>query len=554
MAQAVVDERITADSGFKTLVELGAELVEGADTICPIERIYDQTPWEASLNPTSWGGQATWGGQASPRLSAWSLAPAFFPRPPALFTTDVVANVYLADPREVIPTEVVLKDLVLDGTRLEGPYAIAGSERLEGAAQANLDNGIPNFRFLPDTVYASPCNTDVSACTLFDAVNVYYHIDRYVRDYWLDQLQFEPTFQAVVAVHGRGDGAYATTEGFGLKFRLGDIFMKNTALSRDIILHEYNHLVASSLGFVATSDHNDQARALAEGYADYFTASFTEDPVIGEWVVTCPDRAQCQGLENDTDLRTLLLSKEIWNWKFGYPSEDLEYGYCLRFHTGDRKCKATYTNFTNTYVWGMIWAAMLWDLRVRFGDDMVDRIALKAMSKHTGSTTFQTAVEDFFQSTELVVGTQHHAEIKQLFAARGFLTPSIVGIEEETIPQTTLTSWPNPARDVVHFMVGQAAPSGAPSAAQGGAFRGSPGRTSNSPVHRVAGSAGAGVGTIHIRWYDILGRRIQERSVNSQHVGPQQITEDVSGFKAGLYLVTIQSPNGLAQQLVTVSR
>src|SRR5690606_31063286 len=108
------------------------------------------------------------------------------------FGTDVQAAVFLKDPREKTATEVLLRDLTGDGTKLDGPYVSSGSERLIGPMEANIENGIPNFTFVPDTVYASPCNLDVTACTGFDAVNVYYQIDRYVRDYWIDQLQFTP--------------------------------------------------------------------------------------------------------------------------------------------------------------------------------------------------------------------------------------------------------------------------------------------------------------------------------------------------------------------------
>ena len=480
-------------------------LLPGVD-VCPIEWVNQVSEWE------------------EPSLAADGVPRAIISQPnsPTL-VTDAQAFVFLNSPRDSGHAEVVLKDLFGDGTRLEGLYVRARSERVDGAVEIarGLESGAgggastPDFRFIPDTTAAVPCYTDVTRCPRFDAVNVYYHADRFARDFWVDYLGLNIELQADVTVHQSGDGAYAATDGNVMKFRLGDIFMKNAALSTDLVLHEYTHLVASSLGFNATSEHSDQVRALTEAYADYFTATYTNDPRIGEWVVTCPDRQQCVGPENDTEMRTLELDTDLWNWRYGFPADNLEYGFCLRFHTSDLKCKASFNNFADRYVWGMIWAATLWDLRARVGPEVVDVLALQALRRHSLAVGFVEATKDLVDVEQELFGGAFKTDLYEVFQARGFILPRANGVDETpNSPALTIQAWPNPAADVLQI----------------------------SFDSMLGGS---------LMLFDVLGRRVVRQRIEP---GTNNVTVSVSNLSPGPYLAVLRSGAHSEQFVITVFR
>lgn len=363
------------------------------------------------------------------------------------------ALAFSTDPFGGDPVEVTLSGLVGDGLHLDGEYVRAGSDRLDGAGLLTFEaNG--DFRFQADTTNVIDCMTDVSRCARFDAVNVYHHVDSYVRDFWVAELGVAPTFVAEARVHVVGDGGFAHWPTRSLKLGVGSIFMKNSALSDDLIYHEYNHLMMASLGFEIGNGAAEQTRALHEAYADYFMATWTDDPRVGEWVVTCPPRQQCTGPKNDTDLRTLNLNPEGWNWREGQPADTLKYGFCLRFHEGDLKCKASWNNFTNPYVWGMMWAASLWDLRTAVGAEVADAIALEAVRMHTASTEFETAFEHILTVGMDEFGSNVADQVRLAFEQRGFVLAVGVANENRDAGANNaprLEVWPNPVRDVLNI-------------------------------------------------------------------------------------------------------
>ncbi|MDA0873995.1 MAG: hypothetical protein O3C45_02930 [Bacteroidetes bacterium] len=392
--------------------------------------------WDRTEAAARFGSSAL----SAPTIPAWTL-----PLSQASFARrSAPGRVFPSDPGSSVPTDVLLPGLLGDGMALDGEYVRAGSDRLDGIGQV-MTTTDGDFRFAPDTSAALLCPTDISVCRAFDAVNVYWHVDRYVREFWVDRMGVEPSFRAEARVHIGGDGAFADWTSRSQKMGVGDIFMKNTALSDDLIYHEYTHLVLSSLGFETGTGVSEQTRALHEAYADYFAATFTGEPRIGEWVVTCPPRQQCQGPPNDRELRTLELDPGIWNWREGAPSDSLRYGICTRFHEGDGKCKQSWNNYTRPYVWGMIWAAALWDLRTALGAEQVDRLALEAARRHDSTTDFARALGHLLEEAEGRFGPNVRGQVETVFLERG-LTASMDVSVESSDQDAGLELWPNPAR------------------------------------------------------------------------------------------------------------
>jgi len=402
-----------------------------SDELCPLDRLG---------NLAAFAVPAFDDGSVHP---AWSLPV----EPSGTFRLNAPARVFLTDPADGDAVEVVLQGLLGDGLALDGEFVRAGSDRLDGQGKAaRAEDG--DFRFEPDTTEAVHCITDLTECPSFDAVNVYYHVDHYAREFWEGRMGVDITFKAEARVHVAGDGGFADWNTRSMKVGVGNIFMKNGALSDDLIYHEYNHLVMASLGFEAGAGTSEQTRALHEAYADYFMATWTDDPRIAEWLVTCPPRAGCEGPPNDTDLRTMVLNAEEWNWRQGQPSESLKYGICTRFHEGDGKCKQSWNNFTNPYVWGMIWGAALWDLRTSLGPEQADRIALEAVRQHDYQTDFAEAHAAIVQTGHDLFGPNVGDQVRLAFEQRGFLLST--GTERFARSAGSgrplaLELWPNPA-------------------------------------------------------------------------------------------------------------
>lgn len=410
--------------------------------ICPIEYVQG----------AEWVGAAEASGPNLRVAPEWQAPTAWRPKSRDGAFATAVANVYLTSPEDGATAEVELQRLYGDGSRLDGQYARVRSAVIHvGETSAPGINGTPDFRFEPILDPPEDCNLDHSLCSEFDSPNVYFHLDRYAKEFWTERLGVEISFQADISVHIAGLGGFTIPRDNILKLAIGHLFMKNSALSDDVMYHEYTHLVAYQLGWSVTTDTPVEVRALGEGFADYFSASYTDDPRFGEWVVTCPDRAHCEGAPNDLEFRRLDLDPAEWNWNNGSPDPKLRYGFCVRYHTGDTKCKASHNNFTETYVWGMIWGGLLWDLRVALGADIVDHLAVESMRHHDDASTFETAARDLLNADALLNGGRNHDTIEALLERRGIFAAEAVGVDATGIPgdAESLSVYPNPVSDIL---------------------------------------------------------------------------------------------------------
>jgi hypothetical protein len=438
----------------------------------------------------------------------------------------VPANVFLNNPFDIAPVEVQLQGLLGDGTRLEGEYVRSRSFKLDTLGLAAPGLGGADFRFEPDTTDMKPCNTDVSRCSPFDAVNVYYHVDTFVREFWVNRMAMEIPFQADVTVHVGGDGAATLAAENKMLFKVGDIFNKNAALSSDVIYHEYTHLVTRHLGFEIDGNSSDQSRALSEAYADYFAASYTDDPRFGEWLVTCPDRAHClgteNGRENDAEIRTATLAKHKWNWNFGFPDTDLKYGYCLRFHVFDGKCKESYNNpnYELQYTWGMIWAAMLWDFRKGVGADVSDRLVLEAIRLHNYESQFTEAIVDLLSTEQALFGGLYRDELELALVERGFSIPVLDAVESGVFPENLhAVIWPNPSQGAFNLRLNSELP-----------------------------------GQSEIRITDVSGRELRFQNLGYINSGTQDLKLDSHGLASGVYLISIRVGERRTMQKLVISQ
>jgi hypothetical protein len=111
--------------------------------------------------------------------------------------------------------------------------------------------------------------------------NVFYWLTQ-ARKYVVEQLKFEAMGYQLAAYTHYGhdyDNAFFMPTLKTLSFGTGGKILKNTALSRDVIIHEFGHAVTQEIyGTYASYEFN----AMNEAFSDYLAAAVTNDPVIAE--------------------------------------------------------------------------------------------------------------------------------------------------------------------------------------------------------------------------------------------------------------------------------
>lgn len=76
---------------------------------------------------------------------------------------------------------------------------------------------------------------------------------------------------------------------------MGNIIFWDLGKKDDVAYHEYTHAVSDYIGLW----YSGQSAAMNEGYSDYFSASYTNDYRIGEWVTKCSDTGDLRIVDND---------------------------------------------------------------------------------------------------------------------------------------------------------------------------------------------------------------------------------------------------------------
>ncbi len=184
-----------------------------------------------------------------------------------LFLVNGIGLVYENHPLISDLSVVSLPNLEYPGYRLNGSFV---EVRNWGRLEAYNENSA--FGYPPDNTH-------------FDEVMAYYHIDK-VHSYFSDRTGLTAADWPVVAfVHyetcenNAGAGGRNVYFGDGSRGCGDPLGLNDLAKEESIIYHEYTHVVNNAL--IGTSA---MSAAIDEGIADYYATSFTNDPVIGEYV------------------------------------------------------------------------------------------------------------------------------------------------------------------------------------------------------------------------------------------------------------------------------
>ena len=201
-------------------------------------------------------------------LSAAAIARA---QPAASFTPAApvaVGRVYPIDPLH--PLEERELPRLVPGPPLAGPGFGIEDELYPPA----LPVAPGDFRFMPN---------DPS----FDQVNLYWHVDHYLHDF-MEPLGYRGLPDSLILrLHSDSGSEPAHTDGSYVWFqRPIPGFSRESSRAADIVYHELGHAVIYGFGIQpgGIEGKGNEAGALHEGLADYFSAAFTGDPAIGEWL------------------------------------------------------------------------------------------------------------------------------------------------------------------------------------------------------------------------------------------------------------------------------
>jgi hypothetical protein len=180
----------------------------------------------------------------------------------------------------------------------------------------------------------------------------------------------------------------------------GNFLRRDAAFDGDVISHEYVHgLTLRLVGgpFNTNSLALWQSGALAEGWSDAYAASFTNDPVIGEYLSTTPS----------TGLRSVAYHAS--SHTFG------RFGTLYRRNVGPLNL---IIDLPQVHRDGEIWATVLWDLRTALGQAAFEPLVTTAL-KLTPARPSMIEARDALLRAAQAMGINSCA-VWTVFAARGF--------------------------------------------------------------------------------------------------------------------------------------
>lgn len=217
----------------------------------------------------------------------------------------------------------------------------------------------------------------------FNEGMMYYLVNR-VHDFYAglgyDRLDFP--IKAVVRFDVLYDNAFFSVLENAMYFGDGYRF-NDMAREESVCFHEYAHAARHQ---IVKLKYEGEPGAIDEGQADYFAASLSNDPVIGEYIV---NKMGKPWLRNLTDQNH-------------YP-ENLS---------------------GNVHEDGKIWGGALWDLRLVLGGQICDRLVLASLYYLVPESNFQHGLNAVLLADENNYGGSNKDKILEVFGKRGITTAS----------------------------------------------------------------------------------------------------------------------------------
>ncbi len=303
--------------------------------------------------------------------------------------------------------DVVLPNLTQRGGRyfLEGPYVQLTGEPIQGLAAVVPDEADPTaFRY-------------TRADDRFEAVMSYYHIDKSQRRVQALDIG-RPIRERPVRVNPQGltddDSRYLPGSN-AIVFGTGGI---DDAEDADVIWHEYAHALLDDQQ--PDLQLTTEGRALHEGWADYWAASYSR-------------RVQESGA-GQGDWRKVY----TWDGNNGcWQGRRLDHGGVYSATDRSRMAYPAQPGcgaFGTVYQWGLLWATTLMEVYDGLGADVTDRLTLasfaylgRAAGGAPAAPPMEVAAEALIAADRALYGGAHEGVLVAKLAARGFVNAANYG-------------------------------------------------------------------------------------------------------------------------------
>lgn len=312
---------------------------------------------------------------------------------------------------------------LLDITQLNGAFF------LRGPFVEIVDFQSPNKGLFSQSSSAFNFNREEDG---FEAVNVYYHIDksmRYINNILgitLMPYQYNTGVKADPSGQNGADNSQYVVSSGRLTFGEGCV---DDAEDADVILHELAHGLHDWL----TNGGISQENGLSEGCGDYWANSYKRS--LGKWSVNDQER----------------------NWTFGWDGHNECWNGRTTVYSAEYPTNLTGSIHTD----GQMWAATLIEIWEIIGKEKTDKAFLEGLGMTNSSTNQEDAaiavrqaaidmgIEQGFTCDDIQVFTER-------FTARGYnMSANKCNIieEEETVEDETglIFLFPNPTNGVITF-------------------------------------------------------------------------------------------------------
>jgi Zn-dependent metalloprotease len=289
------------------------------------------------------------------------------------------ANIYLRHP--YIDTDYTYISPINDDASgyLQGTYANVVNDETSRAYSSTLDF------------------TYSTGDTHFDEANLFYHIDKFRRDYW-NGIGFTAFTQITAHAHtyfSSPNAEYSLSDN-QLRFSDGQGVTGFNSFAREdkVIYHEYTHAVTDYIAHLYNTDYDgyNETFAIHEGNSDYYAAAFTGRTLALEYC--------CYGYpeyQRDISSPRIATYSEYTGPDWGYPA--------VEPHDG-----------------GELWSRVLWDLRqsgTGIGSYYADRVIYKGLNGLPTTCTFLQYRQSIINADINYYSGNHAQTIRHIFYLRG---------------------------------------------------------------------------------------------------------------------------------------
>ena len=198
---------------------------------------------------------------------------------------------------------------------------------------------------------------------------------------------------------------------------------RDSAFDGDVITHEYAHgltnrLIGGRLSVIGL--YRWHSGAMAEGWSDAYTATFTNDPVIGEYVSRNPT----------TGIRTVAYNSSPYTFgQFGTLFLKVIPGTSLLLR------------LPQVHRDGEIWASVMWQLRQAIGQAAFENVLTTGLTLTPNRSSMLDARDAILQAAiSLGVGGPNACGLWTPFAARGFGASAVLNPKQSEHPNDTALS------------------------------------------------------------------------------------------------------------------